>query len=154
MRYLLLPFLLVSSLSMASAAELRVSSGSDHEIRVLPLSPEESGVVTVYVNSAGHSPDNFIVTLVRSGDSLQVVERRRTGANGTVRFRDVPPGDYRVTLKQQLEQPDSYEVTIGDVVLSKAARAAADGVREEAAPRSLHRSLEPESTPPRQGEQR
>lgn len=103
----------------AAAEELRVSSGSDYETRVLSLASEERGEVTVFINSGGYSPENFIVTLARSGESVEVVERRRTGVNGSVRFRNVPAGDYRVTLRQELGVADSYEVTIGDVVLSK-----------------------------------
>jgi len=115
-------FLILLSVALpwrAAADELRVSSGSDYETRVLSLAPEERGEVTVFVNSRGHSPENFVISLARSGETVEVIERRRTGANGTVRFRNVPAGDYRVTLRQELGEADSYEATIGDVVLSK-----------------------------------
>ncbi|MCB0360405.1 MAG: hypothetical protein KDD44_12240, partial [Bdellovibrionales bacterium] len=101
----------------AVAEPLIVGFGMNDERR-LNLPPDETGVIEVYLASAGDMVDNYPVSLIDES-RMAVVTTKKSNEHGILTFQNVPPGRYVLLLRWRSRKERLLRsVKIGDALLS------------------------------------
>lgn len=118
--FLLIFLFSVVPVTAVAAEVVRVDISDSEMTRELELDPGERAQVEVHLQSLGHMVENYEVGFYRVGQQAELATGR-SDAFGVVRFANLRPGHYRITLRKNFEKNSDPEntVSVGDLKLQK-----------------------------------
>ncbi len=99
----------------ASAATVTVINASSADVHKLELKNGQAADIVVYLSSFGDLVENFLVILRRESDNKRI-RTLLSDKHGRVRFRIIPPGNYRVYVSRRVSDDGHLStVEVGDI---------------------------------------